>query len=88
MTQPASKLVDGLLPPTWPNRGAVLEVAAVVDEDLGEGALEALLAAWSAWRESRALPASRPLRALLQALGPVITGGLGPRPMPRAGAIA
>lgn len=81
-------LVSALLPASWPNRAAVLECAAQVDRRLGITALDDFLAAWSAWRETGAMPTDSALRVLLPLLHDVITGGLGPRPMPSARSIA
>jgi len=81
------RLVRNFTPSTWPTRQHVEAVARRVDALHGNDAVGVMMRSWEAWHSTGDLPKG-PLGELIVALREVVSGGLGPRPLPHPGAIA
>jgi len=73
----AHRLVDALLPSSWPTREGALAAAAIVDAEHGPDALAVLLDSWGS-----ATPAMGALADLLRELRRAVSGTLDPLPAP------
>jgi hypothetical protein len=74
LSGPAHRLLLALLPPDWSDRAGLLEAADRLDREHGDAGLDVLLAAWTCWRATDALPAGAlgdVVRGLVVALGNV-----------------
>lgn len=82
-----ARLVGAFVPRAWPTRPRMLELAQALDAQHGPAAVGVVLRGWHSWHTTRTLPAGA-AGELLLGLREVVTGGLGPRPMPHSRAIA
>lgn len=71
---PTVRLMDSLMPATWPDRLATLAAAARLDAQHNGDALGLLLDAWSAWHRRGEVPPVGPLGDLIAVLAHLLGG--------------